>query len=132
LNTKQIGDISEAACIKKFISLGYGVSVTFGDNERYDLLVDDKSSIRRVQVKTGKFNGTSVVFECANMTTKNGESVHKTYTKDEIDTFAIYCEELDNVYEVPVERSNKRSMTLRVDESEIDHPQIDWAENYKI
>jgi len=40
-NTKRIGDISEAAVIWALVRMGYNISIPFGENHRYDVLIDD-------------------------------------------------------------------------------------------
>ena len=39
---KQKGNIGEAKCLAKMIELGIPVAIPFGDNERYDLIIEDK------------------------------------------------------------------------------------------
>ena len=36
------------------IEAGYAVSKPFGENQRYDLVIDDGETLARVQVKTGR------------------------------------------------------------------------------
>ncbi len=40
MNTKQVGDETEARIIAALIGEGYSVSVPFGDNDRCDLVLD--------------------------------------------------------------------------------------------
>jgi len=50
-NTNRKGDIAELAVAKKFLELGYHVSIPFGDDTPYDLIVDMDGELKRVQVK---------------------------------------------------------------------------------
>ena len=50
--TKQIGDIGVLAVIKKCIENDIDVSIPFGDNCSYDLIIDHKNTLYKVQVKT--------------------------------------------------------------------------------
>lgn len=40
-NSKATGDETEAAGIHRLVATGYTESVPFGDNDKYDLVVDD-------------------------------------------------------------------------------------------
>ena len=50
-NTKQ-GDIGEARAIYEYTKMGYVVARTIFDSAKYDLILDDGVSLKRVQVKT--------------------------------------------------------------------------------
>ena len=41
---------------------GYAILVPFGENTRYDLVIDDGRQMRRVQCKTGRLRDGAVVF----------------------------------------------------------------------
>ncbi|WP_266075151.1 group I intron-associated PD-(D/E)XK endonuclease [Haladaptatus caseinilyticus] len=56
MNTKGKGGETEAEIIHTFISRGYSISVPFGDNDKYDIIVDSGQNICRVQCKTGWAN----------------------------------------------------------------------------
>ena len=54
-NNKTIGEHSEAILIAKLLEVGYGVLTPFGDNRRYDLVIEDADgNFHRVQCKTGR------------------------------------------------------------------------------
>jgi len=53
MNTKQIGDETEVRVITALIAEGYSVSIPFGDNDKYDLVLDTGNQLLRVQCKTG-------------------------------------------------------------------------------
>jgi hypothetical protein len=40
MNTKQIGNIGEAKALGKFVEMMIPVYVSFGDNEKADLIID--------------------------------------------------------------------------------------------
>ena len=53
-NNKTKGERSEAIIIAKLLEVGYGVLTPFGDNRRYDLVIEDADGkFWRVQCKTG-------------------------------------------------------------------------------
>lgn len=95
-NPKGIGQKSEAQILALFLKNNMKVLLPFGDNERYDLVVEEKGDFIRVQCKTGRFTdaNTFLFKPCStNWNTKKS----KTYTGD-IDIFAVYVRELDSVY----------------------------------
>jgi len=49
---KRQGELSELAFVHKAASLGFGVARPYGDNERYDFIVDSGQRLWRVQVKS--------------------------------------------------------------------------------
>jgi len=51
-NTKAAGDITEAVVLAEFLGAGFPVCVPFGDNRRYDLVVEAARRFLRVQCKT--------------------------------------------------------------------------------
>lgn len=52
MNSKHIGNIGEILAIAYLVKKGYYVSIPYGDNARYDLIVDDGIKLHRIQVKT--------------------------------------------------------------------------------
>ena len=54
---KRRGEIAEAAFLAKVASLGFTVSKTWGDSDRYDFVVDGGAGLRRVQVKSAHREG---------------------------------------------------------------------------
>jgi hypothetical protein len=69
-NTKSIGELGVARTLTRLLGSGYAVSLPFGDNLRYDLVVDDGQRLLRVQCKTGRLDDKgSIAFpvcSCAN------------------------------------------------------------------
>ena len=133
MNTKMIGNLTEINCLKAFIELGYGVSIPFGDCLRYDLIVDINNKLYKVQCKTANSNYISegyITFRCDNTTTKNGTTVHNSYTKDEIDFFATI--DNDKCYLVPVEECGCRKTLRYIYPRNGQKKGISLAENYEL
>lgn len=129
MNTSRVGDESEAMALSNLMSAGLSVSIPFGDNDRYDLLVDDNGDIYRVQVKTGRVSGSTVNFKCRSCTTVNGEDTYNEYTEEEIDAYVVCCAERDEVYWVPVEDAGSSQMDLRF-EGNLNHSRVNAAQDY--
>ena len=113
LTTKQKGNITEMECILAFMKAGYKVSIPYGEDCKYDLVVDIANRLYRIQCKTShalenpkdgfKFKTKSIVITTHGAKT-NGYSV------EDIDYFATVYE--GNCYLVPVEECNNEK-TLR-------------------
>ena len=52
INSKTRGDETEITIIHDLITAGYGVAIPFGDNDPYDIIVDNDGELYRVQCKT--------------------------------------------------------------------------------
>lgn len=104
LTTKQKGNLTELKCCLAFIEQGYKVSIPYGEDCKYDLIVDINNHLYRIQCKTSRalpnandgfrFNTRSVV-----ITTHGAKE--SCYSKTEIDYFATVYE--GKCYLVPVE-----------------------------
>jgi hypothetical protein len=130
MNTKAIGELSEAIVLAKFISLGWIVLHPFGDNQRYDLVIDRQNGFERVQVKTGKIKKGAIVFQtCSTYAHRGG--TRKGYI-GQIDLFAIYCPETGFVYLIKVDEFNMCG-SLRIDDPKNKQNKgIKWAKDFKI
>jgi len=100
-NTKSIGELGVARTLTRLLESGYAVSLPFGDNLRYDLVVDDAQRLLRVQCKTGRLDDKgSIAFpvcSCANHRGLGRRDYHGN-----VDAFGVYCPETDSVYLVPI------------------------------
>lgn len=80
MNTKQVGDETEARILAALVSEGYSVSIPFGDNDSYDLGLDTGRELLRVQWKTGWIEGDVVRFKTASKPTTGDVTVKGTAT----------------------------------------------------
>jgi hypothetical protein len=113
-STKAAGDTSEAVALARFVAAGLTVSVPFGEDSRYDLLVDDGETIHRVQVKTGRLRKGVVNFHTASMHYHRSGGSTKDY-RGSADFFAVFCPDNDVLYVVPVEDVGLHGASLRVE-----------------
>jgi PD-(D/E)XK endonuclease len=113
---KDTGDRTTLAVILALREKKFIVSEPFGENARYDLVMDDGDRLSRVQCKTGRLRGGAVLFatcSCYGHHFRPSES-RRDYL-GEIDFFAVYCHETSGVYLIPVEDvPNRASGALRV------------------
>lgn len=130
MNTKDIGDETEAKIVFELLANGYSVSLPFGDNDKYDLIVDDGEELYRIQCKTAWANKENTIrFNTHSQTTKDGTDHEDTYI-DTIDAFVTRYPQNETLYWVDITEATTQKMELRFD-GEIDHPSINWANDYE-
>jgi hypothetical protein len=105
------GELGELAFLSKASSLGFDLSLPYGQGRRYDFVVDCGRNLWRVQVKTTEhmLNGLYLVgiHHRANRRAHN-------YTESEIDFVAIYILPEQTWYILPVrEVTEHRSLLFR-------------------
>nr|WP_246986463.1 group I intron-associated PD-(D/E)XK endonuclease [Halorientalis marina] len=129
-NSKMRGDRTEAAVLSSLVEAGYSVSVPFGDNDKYDLVVDDGGTLHRVQCKTAWQNKPETIrFNTHSQTTRDGVYHEQTY-EGAADAFAVRYPETGALYWVDVDDATEQKMELRF-EADIDHPSINWASEFE-
>lgn len=116
MNSSRKGDESEAVVVSELMKLGYSVSIPFGDNDRYDLIVDDGNKLQKVQVKTANYKEDKIQFNCYSDTYKNGNRELNHYSEEEIDAYVVYCSETEDCFWVDVEDAPKTKMMIRFSE----------------
>jgi len=84
----------------------------FGDNQRYDMILDEDGKLYRCQCKTGRLLRGSVVFAVCSNNWWSGEN--HTY-HGQIDFFLVYCPQNGKFYRVPIGICGKKEMSLRVE-----------------
>lgn len=127
MNTDTIGDISEVKILSRLLELGYTVSVPWGKNQRYDLIVDTGDTLIRAQCKTGRLRDGVVRFN----TSSHSRYGDKDY-KGQIEWFLIYCPDTNETYCVLEKDAGTSEMFLRVEEPLSNHSSIRWAKDYKL
>lgn len=128
-NPKAIGERSEGQVIAAFLRLGRAVLLPFGDNQRYDCVIEDGGKFSRVQCKTGRIKEGCVQFDCCSSSFHRGGT--KRSYKGEVDYFAVYCPDNDTCYLIEVEACGNTKASLRLDP--VKHGQIKnirWAKDF--
>ena len=132
---KVVGDASEAMIIARLVQAGKMILLPFGENHRYDLVLDEGDRFIKVQCKTGRLKNGVVLFPTCSTTyhfPKNQPSTfyQRDYAKD-ADLFGVYCPDNDSVYLVPVAEVGKRAASLRLEPSRNGQAKrIRWAKDY--
>ena len=132
---KLVGDRTTLAVMLALVDAGLEVSVPFGENCRYDLVVDRTGELTRVQCKTGRLRHGAVRFSTAS-TYGHLPSPHdaRRHYLGQIDAFAVYCPETEGVYLIPIGEVLSRSNAyLRVESPRnCQRKGIRFASNYQI
>lgn len=128
-DTKRIGDLSEAMVLHAFVRLGYPVSVPWGENHRYDLIVEIDGTLAKIQVKTGRLRLGSILFNAySSHAHRNGGN--RSY-RGNADYFGIYCAEVQRVFLVPVGDVTETVGCLRWERAKNrQNRKIRWADPY--
>ncbi|MDQ7024070.1 MAG: group I intron-associated PD-(D/E)XK endonuclease [Anaerolineae bacterium] len=133
LNPVQVGDISEAKVLTRFVELGHGVLIPWSNGLRYDLVVDFNQSgnLQRIQIKTGRIQNGCIVFNAAS---QDPTDRHKKINyRGDIDSFGVYCRDNGKTYIVPVEHAPTMSCYLRVEPPKNNQRKgIRWAKDYEL
>ena len=135
---KLVGDRTTAMVLARLLEIYEVVLLPFGENQRYDLVIEDENKFVKVQCKTGrlqktgaiKFNTSSSSYHHPNAPTRYGNS--HDY-RGQADFFGIYCPENGSVYMVPVDAVGRRQAFLRVAPTQnSQRVGVRWARDYLI
>ena len=138
-NPKATGERSQAYIIAKLLDVGYNVLTPYGDNIRYDLVIEDADGhFYRIQCKTGWLENNSAYIEFKTASsyyhTRAGRTGHgrKDY-RGQVDYFAVYCSDTGKVYLVPVDHVGTASALLRLLPTKNNQEKnVRWAKDYEL
>ena len=126
-NPKMIGERTEGMILAAILREGRAVLLPFGDNQRYDLVIDDGERFYRVQCKTAwkrKTYGANVlVFSTCSSQNHRGKG-RQNY-RGQIEFFGVYNHEHDRCFLIPVGDVPTSEATLRLTKSLNANPRID-------
>lgn len=125
------GDLTEQIVIIELKRRCVSVSTPVGDNERYDVVLEQSNGeLLRAQIKTGRLKDGVVRFKGISQHTNYSGHVYKQYGED-IDCFLVYCYETEQTYLIDSAEVGT-SMYLRVDPPRKDTDQVNWAKKYRL
>jgi PD-(D/E)XK endonuclease len=100
---KSVGDQSTLAIMVALQLLGIPILIPFGENTRYDLVIDEEGRLGRVQCKTGRLRGGALRFATCSAYGHHRDPLRaRRDYRGEVDYFAVYCPETAGVYLVPI------------------------------
>src|SRR5688500_7045294 len=114
---KAKGDRTTLAVMLALHEAGFAFAVPFGENTRYDLILDDGQRLARVQCKAGRLRSGVIRFAACSSYAhhRNPQATSRPYV-GEIEIFAVHCPHTARVYLIPIEEVQARAnASLRVD-----------------
>ena len=99
-NSKAIGDITQSQVLAALLKQGKKVLMPFGDNFRYDLVVEENGSFSRIQCKTGRVDRGAVVFAVASSQYHRGGKRQNYH--GQVEAFGVFCPENGKTYIIPI------------------------------
>lgn len=126
MTTKQLGNIGEAKALAKLVSMNIPVYVSFGDNEKADLVADFNGKLNKLQVKTSeKLEDGKFTTSLKSSTIRNQVNYAHKYDSSEIDYFVVYNLESDILLMLPIEEfEHRNAVTFRI-------PYVETHNQYK-
>ncbi len=132
LTTNQKGVLAETKVAAEAMSLGFGVCRPL-DDERYDLILDLRPALLRVQCKWASRIGDVIAARL--YTSRRGPEglMNQRYRLGEFDAFGLYCPETERCYLLPAEECvAHRQIHLRLGPSRNNQKaRIRWARDYE-
>ena len=132
-NTKTIGERTQGIVLASLLKNGKIVLLPFGDNQRYDLAVDDNGTFSRIQCKTARVinNGDAIAFETASSYAHRGGN--KKHYRGEADYFGVYSPYTGKVYLIPVSEVGLTQCVLRLNPTGNKQTiGVRWAKDFEI
>jgi len=105
MNSDQVGTLTEQQCITYIIGRWFNVSVPVV-KDKYDFILDYKGKLLKVQTKTSRVKGNSILFNGFSSTRFKGKRKEHYYTKDDIDFYITFYNNM--CYLVPVGEVSKQ------------------------
>lgn len=109
---KQQGDTTELRFMLLNQELGYTISKPFGDNAKYDLIVDTGIELQRIQIKSTRRKETSSGMDCYNCLVCSGADSKQQYSTKDIDYVAVYVIPENAWYKIPVKDIKGKTVKL--------------------
>lgn len=131
-NSKAIGDVTQARVLAALLRHGQTVLIPFGDNARYDLVVEQGGRFTRVQCKTGAIRRGAIVFAVASSQYHRGGK-RQAYS-GQVEAFGVFCPGNGKTYIIPADHLPLvREARLRLTVPRNSQSKgIRWAAQYEI
>jgi PD-(D/E)XK endonuclease len=128
-----VGERSEAAIFAELVKRGHRVLIPYGNNQRYDLLIDVGGRFLRAQCKTGRLRDGVIRFNTVSTRVNTVRTFITPYDTDQIDLFLIYCPDTERVYALDVGEAASGHGALRVDPAANGQAKrIRWAADHEL
>jgi len=133
MNSKNIGELTEATILLEFLKQNISVSLPWGDNQSYDMIIDYKNKLYKIQCKTGRLSDddTFLMIPFRSTHSNKNQTYTKYYSEKNVDFFATYHN--NKVYLVPVSCVQKTAIHLRLLPCKNNQVKsINWAKDYEL
>jgi hypothetical protein len=132
LTTNQKGTVAELAVALAASKLGVGVYRPVNDGERYDMILEIRGRLVRVQCKSAPRYADGVVIRCYSSRRARTGLVRRIYTCAEVDAIAAYSADLDRCFLVPMTViAGHRELRLRLEPTRNNQRQgIRWGDDF--
>jgi hypothetical protein len=131
-DSKQKGEKTEAIVLAELMKRNLTVLQPFGENQRYDFVIETGGEFYALQCKTARREGGKAIFRTRSVRPSSEGYIRKDYGK-EIDYFVVYCPANEETYLVSGDEASKNEMTLRIEPPGNNQSKgINWAEEYSI
>ncbi len=120
MDTKLKADIAESVIVTRLLLRGYNVLRPVGDRLAYDLAIDIKGRLIRIQVKHAWFDkrDNAYLVDVRRTKTNRRQMIRKKYTDEDFDFAIVYLSDQHSVYILPASVFNKFSSTISFIEEE--------------
>ncbi len=113
LNIMKIqGDNAELKFMLLSQELGYIISKPFGDNSKYDLIIDNGNDLEKIQIKSTSRKDTSSGMDCYNCLVCSGSKQKQKYNEKDVDFIVIYVIPENTWYKIPVKEIKGKTVKL--------------------
>jgi prevent-host-death family protein len=129
------GNVAEACIAAAAIKLRVPVLRPLTEHCRYDLAFEIRDRLLRVQCKWAPVQDDVIKVKLtASRYAASGQQIRTVYSASEIDAIAIYCEELDASYLVPIELvAGRTAIWLRLSPAKNQQRAcLNWAADYEL
>lgn len=124
--------MTEAIVLAELVKREVAVSTPFGENHRYDFVLELKGRFYRLQCKTARYQQDKLRFQ-VNSTAPSNTGQTKANYKGDVDYFVTHCREVDETYMVPIDAVGTSSKTRRFDRPDNNQTAgVDMAANYEL
>ena len=120
MDTKLKADIAESAVVTELLKRGFRVLKPVGDRLPYDLALDLKGRLCRIQVKAAWFDRSNEMYAVDSRRTKTNRRVmrRERYTSSDFDFAVLYLEDRQIFYVMPAGIFNSYGSTISLVEGE--------------
>ena len=123
------GKITELKCQEDFIQRGYLISQPIVADSKYDFIADINNTLYRIQCKSANLSLEQDYISFKAKTTNIRTMKDSYYTKDDIDYFYTYYDNIS--YLIPVEQASHGENKLRFS-AKVNNGNIKWAKDYEL